>query len=1228
MTNEIAALAREMKKPVEFIQAAVELLDEGNTIPFITRFRKDQTGGLNEDQLLTIKQRLARQRALEERRAYILKSIEAQGKLDDGLRRKIERAHSPRKLEDLYLPFKPKKQSLAATARQQGLEPLANDIFEGRSPDVDLATRATDFVRVDKGLTSVDEVIQGVRHILAERFADRGDLRSQLREMLWKSGKLCSTSTTDGSGKSTGGNQESKKSAEDSTRSNASPTKTATTRTAESASPHGAESDSEPTDGKAQNVAENVATPGGASNAHESDSGETVSTSTASLPHDASLNPAAGGEGKDSILAKSEPVSNGDDASDKPHLSETVETSGEPSGESAMKSVDGESPVSQSQASQSPNDVVAKPSETGDPLSDGESAAGDDSKPSSSEASETTSGNDAPADNDAPANSDTTKPAVASGEAAEKPGKAKKRKRKRKKKEKPDPWADYFSFSAPLKGLPFHRVLAVNRGERAGRLKVRVEGDEEAMVAAAVERCIPSDHPFREFMESCLRDGLSRLMFPSLEREIRRELTEAAERHAVQVFARNLKSLLLQRPTGDHDILAIDPGFKHGCSVAVIDRFGRFVESAHFFIVGNERRRNSGKQVLADLIRRHGISLIAIGNGSGSRETEQLVSDLIEQEFPDDDLRYAIVNEAGASHYSTSELAREELPGLSTAVRSAVSIGRRLLDPLSELVKISPANIGVGLYQHDVKTKHLAESLDEVVQSCVNRVGVNVNTASPALLRYVSGLNQLTARRVYEYRVENGPFKNREELKNVTGIGDATFVQAAGFLKIVGGDEPLDSTLIHPESYPLVHRILEKVGGRIDELIPPVELVTAPSPIVPTGAGKSDGKKSKTKPDAEVDAKVESNESTADTQVASITPAETPDTPADAAITPAETTATAVPETDAVHGKNSAADESVDSVESVESVDSQNVHSSDSPEALPAASNPQPAALDSESVDAAAGDPLSESSAEADAVPATAEAMPTPTEEQSARSRETARPTEAVRLSPEFIERRKELVQAVRRLNLDRLAEEWSVGKMLLKDVVLNLIRPDFDPRSNTQGPVVRRGILKLEQVEPGMELTGMVVNVVDFGVFVDIGLNTTSLVHVSQLRSRFIRDPHDFYAVGDTIQVWVESIDTAKRQVKLTAIAPGERHQGGRQGERRERRSSGRRGNRGRPHRSPRGQSAGDKRQHRKPRSKPKPVKPISDEMLTGRAPMRSFSDLAQFFDKKAERPEKDSDS
>ncbi len=1196
MTHEIAALAREMKKPVEFIQAAVELLDEGNTIPFITRFRKDQTGGLNEDQLVTIKQRLARQRALEERRAYILKSIEAQGKLDDALRRKIEQANSPRKLEDLYLPFKPRKQSLAATARQQGLEPLANDIFEGRSPDIDLATRATDFVRVDKGLSTVDEVIQGVQHILAERFADRGDLRSQLREILWKTGKLCSTSTAEGATKPATNIQEVKTSAK---AQSAAPAAAASSQTTDSGSVPGrtgiAAQDNRGTEQAEANEA-NSTKPG----IDDIEPEQVVSTETATLPHAGPADSQTREASPDSIPLKPDAiVAAADETTDTPAAAEveTQQPSTESTGESTgVEDQPPEASVSHSPDAQDAGAVVGAAEEI-------TASANDSSEPPADRESDSTPGDEKARSKSGDGQANNAPAAAAVAE----PSKAKKRKRKRKKKDKPDPWADYFSFSAPLKGLPFHRVLAVNRGERAGRLKVRVEGDESAMVAAAVERCIPSDHPFREFLESCLRDGLSRLMFPSLEREIRRELTEAAERHAVQVFARNLKSLLLQRPTGDHDILAIDPGFKHGCSVAVIDRFGRFVESAHFFIVGNQRRRNAGKKALADLIRRHGISLIAIGNGAGSRETEQLVSDLIEQEFADNDLRYAIVNEAGASHYSTSELAREELPGLSTAVRSAVSIGRRLLDPLSELVKISPANIGVGLYQHDVKTKHLAESLDEVVQSCVNRVGVNVNTASPALLKYVSGLNQLTARRVYEYRVQHGPFKNREELKNVTGIGDATFVQAAGFLKIIGGDEPLDSTLIHPESYPLVHQILEKVGGRVDELIAPVELVTEPKPVVPSQVGDAGGIQAKPTSDTESapgDRPVVQSESEnspeSDGPPESRTAVGTQTQAALAAPTGSQPDAVDTKAADAKSDDSGSTDAGVSDANSAESQSDEG-------------------GSDGRSVVAAADDRGPESHADA---------APVPAETPSAKAVEQVPGPETPRLSPEFIQRRKELVQAIRRLDIDRLAEELSVGRMLLKDLVLNLIRPDFDPRDNTQGPVVRRGILKLEQVEPGMELTGMVVNVVDFGVFVDIGLNTTSLVHVSQLRSRFIRDPHDFYAVGDAIQVWVESIDTAKRQVKLTAIRPEERRSEGRREGRPESRQSRRGGSRGRPHRPPRGQSGSDKHKRRKPRSKPKPVEPISEEMLTGRAPMRSFSDLAQFFDKKSGRPEKDPDS
>jgi protein Tex len=334
----------------------------------------------------------------------------------------------------------------------------------------------------------------------------------------------------------------------------------------------------------------------------------------------------------------------------------------------------------------------------------------------------------------------------------------------------------------------------------------------------AEQFAIPADHPHAVFLRGRLRDSLNRLILPSLEREVRRELTDHAELHAVQVFARNLRKLLLQPPVHNRRVLAIDPGFRSGCKLAALDEFGTVLGHTVIHVIGKDEVVRRGRQQMVEMILMYHIPIIAIGNGTACRETEKLVADVIANELKHRDTSYIVVNEAGASVYSTSSVGREELPRFDPVLRSAVSIGRRLQDPLSELVKINPANIGVGLYQHDVRAKHLQDSLDAVVESCVNFVGVDVNTASPALLRYVSGLNQLTARRLYEYRQKHGPFRSRDQFKQVPGFGEATFVQSAGFLKIVGGDNPLDATWIHPESYETAERVIDKLGGTIAEL--------------------------------------------------------------------------------------------------------------------------------------------------------------------------------------------------------------------------------------------------------------------------------------------------------------------------------------------------------------------------------------------------------------------------
>ncbi len=1045
MSIDLASIGRELKKPVENIEIAVKLLDEGNTIPFITRFRKDQTGGLSEEQLAIIKSSVARLRALTERKAFVSKSIESQEKLTDEIRLEIEKATSTRELEYVYLPFKPKKQTLATVAKQNGLEPLALDVFEGREPEKDLASRATDFVRVDKNLNSIDEVIAGVRHILAEKFSDNATLRNELRGII-SSGKL----TT----KLIQLEENEENSAEDAIRST---------------SGSGGDIEGQSRDAAPEPTPEPVSEP----------QIEVVSQEPG-VAADATQQ-AAGAEN-------------------------SVSESNEFNAGASM--VDSDSAVDDvGQAENSNGDARDDSSDTDVTHSVGKTEVSSSSK--------STSG-------DPPSSDDSL----------EKPKtKKSKAKKKKKKKKVDDPYKEFHEFSHAVAKMPYYKTLAINRGEKNGRLKVRITYDEDKFLGRAYNELVPRDHPFQEFLQECVKDGMSRLVAPSLEREARREITEAAEKHAVQVFARNLKNLMLQSPVRDHRVLAIDPGYKRGCSVAVLDRGGQLLANAHVFVVGNDKRKVESKEKLIQLIKEFEVSLIAIGNGAACREAEQMISDMLVESFADGGLKYAMVNEAGASFYSTSEVGREEFPDLSPAVRSAVSIGRRLIDPLSELVKISPANIGVGLYQHDVKAKHLAESLDDVVQSCVNRVGVDVNTASTSLLKYVSGLNQLTARRVYEYREEHGPFKNREELKKVSGFGDATYVQSAGFLRIHRGNQPLDTTSVHPEHYDIALKIIGKVNARIDELFPiAVSTASAEQEVADTDTGKS----------------MESTDQT-------------------------------IPTGDPAN-------------ESSE--------------------NHEPAEVAESAINDSA--PADEPNASGDVADSTAKVVECEAKDSNPESMEKQAPTPPpVGLSPDQLKRRKEVVKAIRELDTEKLSQELGLGKLLIQDIVLSICRPEYDPRSNFNRPVFRSGIIKIDDLAKEMQLDAQVVNVVDFGVFVDIGLGTSCLVHVSQLANHFIRDPHRFYAVGDSLRVWVTEVETEQRRVKLTALPP--------KSARAPKASTRKSGKPVTGSKFKRGQKPKGGYKQRRP-AKPKPVKPITDDMLTGAEPMRSFSDLAQFFNKQTD--------
>ena len=1136
---DISVVARDLKLAPQNVEAAVKLLDEGNTIPFVTRFRKDLTGGLNEEQLLAVKNRTAQLRALGERKASILRTIEAQGELTDQLREQIDKTHSSRRLEEIYSPFKTKKQSRASMARQQGLAPLADEILDPNS-GIDFATRATDFVRVDKGLNSVEDVIKGVSDLLAEKFAENEDLRSKLRKLVRETGKLTSVLISQ------------------------TPTTSDTPETP-------AEQKNDPPESAAKAEEKNPATEPG-----QKPATEPVESTDAT--------------------AKTTP------AEEPQNVSEAPES--EPSAESET----GAEQVGVSDASTSSDDVPASENES---QPDESLSATEESQPA--EATEI----------------EKSVEAIASGDVTAQPqpvAKTKSKSKKKKKKEQ-DPFQDYHDFSSPINKLPHHRVLAINRGERAGKLRVKIKVDSQQVSDLAKNSLVPEDHPSSTFLCKCASETVNRSLLPSIEREIRRELTENAERHAVEVFANNLKNLLLQPPVRNRVILAIDPGYKRGCSVAVVDSCGNLLDSGQVFVVGNKQRRDESKLKIRDWVKNLKVEVIAIGNGSGCRQVEQMVSDSISELLSDSDVRYIIINEAGTSIYSTSEIGREELPDVPPATRSAVSIARRLIDPLSEFVKIAPANIGVGLYQHDIKAKHLGESLDEVVQSCVNRVGVDVNTASSALLRYVSGLNALTARRVIEYRRENGRFNTREELKNVNGVGQTTFVQAAGFLRVHGGSNPLDATGIHPECYSIAEDILNRITANVDQIFPRWMMQPAKQELARREIEQKQQKRQDQKESVAEDAATGSQSGTT-------VPKNAPDRVA----SPPE---------------NATCATKIDSVFSPPVDDSLKTNG-DSLESAPIESAPvETAPIESTTLqdDAAAQTVVAPGETESlvEATPSQ-ESASDPTAQHDASTEGSSTPLEeSPQKEPEgnggprinrreFEQKRKELVKKLNELNVDDIATTHKSGKLLVNDVIMSLKRPAWDPRDKFQKPLFRRGILNISDLKPEMQLEGQVINVVDFGVFVDIGLGESSLVHVSQLSTFYISDPFKHFSVGDVIKVWVTEVDAGSRRIKLTAVKPGTKKPGKRPRKDRkvQSRQSGKSdtGSRNDKDSSTRSQRKPGKydskrqfskksqpRRHQK-RSQPKEIRPITEKMLRGDEPMRSFSDLAQFV---RQKPEKD---
>ena len=705
-------LARELDKPLEHIENVIKLLDEGNTIPFIARYRKELHGAMDDTALRTLEERLTYLRGLFERKETVKKSIAEQGKLTDELAAAIDAAETLAVLEDLYRPYKPKRRTRATMAKEKGLEPLALELFAQKPDSPAPEVLAEQYLDPEKAVETVEDALAGASDIIAENISDDANIRALLRDLIAQRGTLHSEAATE----------------------------------------------------------------------------------------------------DDSVYRL------------------------------------------------------------------------------------------------------------------------------------------YYDFNAAINRLQGHQILAVNRGEKEGFLKVSVELDRDLALQRVRRAVIRPGAPAMAFVKAAADDAYDRLIFPSMERETRNSLTESACEGAIKMFGLNLKPLLMQPPVKGKVTMGLDPGYRNGCKVAVVDGTGKVLDTAVVYPTFSEQRKNDAIRTLSALIKKDHVEHIAIGNGTASRETEQMAVEMIEQ--LGGSVSYAIVNEAGASVYSASKLAAEEFPDYDVNLRSAVSIARRLQDPLAELVKIDPMAIGVGQYQHDMPQAQLAETLDGVVEDCVNAVGVDVNTASPSLLQRVSGLNKTTAKNIVAYREENGIFLSRKTINKVPKLGPKAFQQCAGFLRVPESSQVLDNTAVHPESYAAAEKLLKLCGYTLEDV-------------------KAGGIK--------------------------------------------------------------------------------------------------------------------------------------------------------------------ELKARAAAYGPDKAAGECGVGVPTLNDIISELLKPGRDPRDELPPVLLRKDVLEIKDLKPGMVLTGTVRNVIDFGAFVDIGVHQDGLVHVSQISSKFIRHPSELLSVGDIVKVMVLDVDEKKHRISLS---------------------------------------------------------------------------------------------
>lgn len=699
-------------KPMQ-VKNVLELIDAGNTIPFIARYRKEMTGSLDDQVLRELNERYEYLKNLAARKEDVARLIEEQGKMTEELAASIQNAMTLQEVEDIYRPYKPKRRTRAMIAKERGLEPVAVDILSGMKPDSLIEEEALSYIDPEKELNTVDDVLQGARDIVAEEVSDNAEFRKKIRNIFRLEGIL------------------------------------------------------------------------------------------------------------------------------------------------------------ESQA----------------------------------------------------------------------------------KKEEDSVYRMYYDFKEPVKSLVSHRILAINRGEKEDYLKVEVTVPEDRILSYLNSQYgLTGQAVKRKHMKLAIEDAWNRLIYPAIEREIRNELTEKAEEQAIVVFKENLKNLLMQPPVHNKVVMGLDPAYRTGCKICVINETGKVLATAVVYPTPPQNRVEEAKKILKALIDKHRVDIIAIGNGTASRESEIFVADMLKEVKRN--VQYMVVSEAGASVYSASKLGAAEFPDFDVSLRSAVSIARRLQDPLAELVKIDPKSIGVGQYQHDMNQKRLGESLSGVVEDAVNKVGVDLNTASPSLLSYVSGISASLSENIVAWRENEGRFKNRQELKKVPKLGPKTFEQCAGFLRIRDGDNILDNTAVHPESYAACEALLKKAGCTPEDII----------------------------------------------------------------------------------GHNLLA-----------------------------------------------------------------------------------------------------LDLLVKKTGLKALAEELKIGEPTLADIIEELKKPGRDPRDDLPPPMLKRDVLDIKDLKPGMVLTGTVRNVADFGAFVDIGVHQDGLVHISQLADRFVKNPMEVVSVGDIVTVRVLEIDPARKRISLT---------------------------------------------------------------------------------------------